>query len=119
MAKKHSKATKASIQIEVCEFVREVIAARTGESISIGARPEVDHRNDKAVEELWDALSRGYAVEHTRVESFEGQLANSARIERLLTPVKRRWPSVCLACCRRSTRARRWRFPWCARWPAN
>lgn len=79
-----------SLQDEVCEFVREIIAARTGEPISIASRPDLDYRNDKAVEELWDARSVGYAVEHTRVESFDGQLANIAKIKRLLSPVKER-----------------------------
>ncbi len=77
-----------SLEVEVCEFVREIIAARTGQPISIASRPELDHRNVKAVEELWDASSGGYAVEHTRVESFERQIANIAKIGRLLTPVK-------------------------------
>ena len=72
-----------SLEVEVCEFVREIIAARTGEPISIASRPELDHRNDKAVEQLWEALSLGYAVEHTRVESFERQIANITKIRRL------------------------------------
>lgn len=79
-----------SRQDEVCEFVREIIAARTGEPISIASRPDLEHRNDKAVEELWDAPSVGYAVEHTRVESFDGQLANIAKIKRLISPVQDR-----------------------------
>ena len=77
-----------SLEVEVCEFVREIIAARTGEPISIASRPELDHRNVEAVELLWDASSGGYAVEHTRVESFERQIANIAKILQLLTPVK-------------------------------
>lgn len=80
--------TSTSLQDEACEFVREIIAARAGEHIAIASRPELDHRSDKAVEQLWDAASRGYAVEHTRVESFERQLANIARVKRLLAPVK-------------------------------
>ncbi len=80
--------TSTSVQDEVCDFVREIIAARAGEQISITSRPELDHPNDKAVEQLWDAPSRGYAVEHTRIESFERQLANIAKIKRLVAPVK-------------------------------
>ena len=82
--------TRPSLQDEVITFVREIIAARTGEPISIASRPELDHRNAKAVEQLWEASLRGYAVEHTRVESFEGQIANDAKTDRLLTPVKKR-----------------------------
>jgi hypothetical protein len=77
-----------TVQNEICDFVREIITDRTGEEISVALRPEVIHRNVPAVEELWDALSRGYAVEHTRVESFERQIENIAKITRLLTPVR-------------------------------
>lgn len=93
-----------SLQDEVCEFAREIVAARAGEQISIESRPELDHRNDEAVEELWDAPSRRYAVEHTRVESFEGQIANIAKIQRLLTPVRDalagRLPGYCVLAVR-------------------
>jgi hypothetical protein len=75
-------------QDAVCAFVRDIIAARTNEKIEISARPDRDERNIPAVEELWESPTRRYAVEHTRVEAFEGQIANQARILRLLVPVK-------------------------------
>ena len=75
-------------QDEVCEFVREIISARTREPIALTERPDRERRDIKAVEELWESSSHRYAVEHTLIESFEGQLANLARIERLLVPVK-------------------------------
>ena len=75
---------------EVCSFVRQIIEARAGESVSISSEPDVERRNEEAVEELWDSPSLDYAVEHTQVESFEGQLANIERIKRLLSPVKDR-----------------------------
>ena len=50
----------AAVQNEICDFVREVLAARTGEAISVALRPEVVHRNAPAVEELWDSPSHGY-----------------------------------------------------------
>ena len=79
---------KRSNQDDACEFVREIVAVRTREPIALTYRPELEHRNIEAVEELWESSSRRYAVEHTLIESFEGQLANLAKIERLLVPVK-------------------------------
>jgi hypothetical protein len=38
--------------------------------------------------ELWESPTRPYAVEHTRIEDFAGQIANVVRIVRLLVPVK-------------------------------
>jgi len=75
-------------QDRVCAFVRNIIATRIGEVISISGRPESTHRNIPVVEELWTSSSHSYAIEHTRVESFEGQIANIKTIERLLVPVK-------------------------------
>jgi len=75
-------------QDDACEFVREIVSVRTGESIALTDRPDLEHRDIKAVEELWESSSRRYAVEHTLIESFEGQVANFAKIERLLVPVK-------------------------------
>ena len=64
-------------QEEVCSFVREIIAARTSEPVSISSRPDVEHRNDQAVEELWDAPSLGYAVEHTKSSPSNGSWRTS------------------------------------------
>jgi len=75
-------------EAEVLGFAREIVAARSAQQLTIVSRPEYDNRNDEAVEELWDGPSRQFAVEHTRIESFPGQIANEARIERLLVPVK-------------------------------
>jgi hypothetical protein len=54
-------------------------------------RPDRDERNLPAVEELWEWATRRYAIERTRVDAFEGQIANQARIVRLLVPVKIAW----------------------------
>src|SRR5437868_509929 len=78
----------ADLQDAVCEFVREIITSRTGETVDRTARPDVEHRDIEAVEELWESPTRRYAVEHTLIESFEGQRANFAKIQRLLFPVK-------------------------------
>jgi hypothetical protein len=44
---------------------------RTDETIEVTDRPEVDHGATPAVEERWASSSRHYAVEHTRLESFD------------------------------------------------
>ena len=79
---------RPSNQDQVCEFVREIVTARIGEAIALTGRPDRDHRDIKAVEELWESTHHRFAVEHTVIESFSGQLANIAKIERLLVPVK-------------------------------
>jgi uncharacterized protein (DUF2249 family) len=79
---------RPSNQDQVCEFVREVVTARIGEAIVLTGRPDREHRDIKAVEELWESTHHRFAIEHTVIESFGGQLANIAKIERLLVPVK-------------------------------
>jgi hypothetical protein len=37
---------------------------------------------------LWESATRRYVVEHTRLESFDGQIENEARLRRLMTPVR-------------------------------
>lgn len=76
------------VQDAVCAFAREILAARTGETIEVTDRPDVVHRSTAAVEELWASPSRRYAVEHTRLESFDGQIGNEARLSRLRVPVQ-------------------------------
>lgn len=75
-------------QDAVCASVREILAAQAGVPIGLTHRPDRDRRDIKAVEELWESEKHRYAVEHTLIESFDGQLANIAKIERLLVPVK-------------------------------
>ena len=72
------------VQDAVCAFVREIIEARTGEPIQVTDRPEVDHRSGEVVDERWESASHRYAVEHTRVESYDGQIENEARLSRLI-----------------------------------
>lgn len=76
------------IQDAVCAFVREIIAARTSETIDVVERPELLYRSIPAVEELWESPSRPYAVEHTRLEAYGGQIENEARLRRLIVPVR-------------------------------
>ena len=80
--------TKA--QDAVCAFAREILTARTGEAIEVTDRPEAVYRTIPVVEELWASSSHRYAVEHTRLESFDGQIGNEARFSRLMVPVRGR-----------------------------
>jgi len=75
-------------QDAICGFVRDIISARIGEKLEITARPEVDERNLPVVEELWDSPNHHYAIEHTRIEAFEGQIANQSKVAIFLAPVK-------------------------------
>jgi len=45
-------------ELLVCDFVREIIAARTGESIRVVESPDQVERTKKAVEQLWQSKSR-------------------------------------------------------------
>jgi hypothetical protein len=75
-------------QDDVCDFVREILSARSCEPLQVAARPDRVVRNGRAVEELWDGPSRRFAVEHTRIESFGGQFRNMAWIQKLVVPVR-------------------------------
>jgi hypothetical protein len=75
-------------QDAVCAFVREIIEARTGEPVRITDCPEQDYRSRKVVEERWESRSHRYAVEHTRLESYAGQIENEAKLRRLIVPVR-------------------------------
>ena len=79
---------RTDAQDAVCAFVREILSARTGETIVVTDRPEVVNRTVPVVEELWASASHRYAVEHTRVESYAGQIENEARLRRLILPVR-------------------------------
>jgi hypothetical protein len=72
----------------VCDFVREILEQRTGESLAISGFPDTENRPSQAVEQLWDGPSHRYAVEHTRIESYTRQIENNTQIERLLLPVR-------------------------------
>jgi hypothetical protein len=88
MQRSTSVQTKRARQDAVCRFARGILAARTGETIEVTARPELDNPGVPAVEELWASPTRRYAVEHTRIESYPGQIRNDARLGRLLGPVR-------------------------------
>ena len=77
-----------SVQDAVCRFARQIMEARTGEAIRVTDRPELVNRSVPAVEELWESASHRYAVEHTRLESYSGQIQNEAKLRQLILPVR-------------------------------
>jgi hypothetical protein len=81
-------------QDAVCQFARRILAARTGEHMEVTHRPEMVDRNSETVEELWASEHHHYAVEHTRLESFAGQIANQELMRRLMLPVREALASV-------------------------
>lgn len=80
--------------LEVCEFVREILAVRTGEPIRVTSEPEKDRRDIAAVEQMWGSASFRYAVEHTQIEAFDGQIHLEATVLRLLTPIRNAFCNV-------------------------
>ena len=79
----------SNVQDAVCAFVREIVEARTSENVGVTERPELVHRRIPAVEELLESASHRYAVEHTRLELYGGQL-EGARLGQLIVPVRER-----------------------------
>jgi hypothetical protein len=79
---------RTDLQDIVCTFVRQILAYRSGEPIAVTARPDLTNRSIPAVEELWESASHRYAVEHTRLESYDGQIENEAKLRRLTLPVR-------------------------------
>jgi hypothetical protein len=72
----------------VCEFAMTILAARVGEALQLVEKPDRRERNKRAVDQLWHGRTTRFAVEHTRLESFEGQIANEAHLGRLIVPVR-------------------------------
>lgn len=76
------------LQDAVCAFVRQILSSRSGEAITVTARPDATNRSIPAVEELWESASHRYAAEHTRLESYGGQIESEAKLGRLMLPVR-------------------------------
>ena len=79
-----------NFQESVCTFAREIISSRTGETIEPTERPDQQkqNRNVRSPDESRASPSRRYVVEHTRLESYEGQIDNHEKLQRLLLPVR-------------------------------
>jgi hypothetical protein len=72
----------------ICDFVRNVLSVATGERIEVTEQPDGERRLTKEVEELWASSNHRFAIEHTLLESFVGQLTDDAKFVKLVAPVE-------------------------------
>ena len=70
-----------------CDAVVKVLERRTGEERTDLSRP--DTGDDPPVELRLKLGSRKYAIEHTQLEAFEGQVATGVSLGQLTSPVTR------------------------------
>lgn len=75
-------------QTAVCNFIRAILADATRAGIKVTARPDIQERKKKGVEELWASELHRFAIEHTLVESFPGQTEDGAKFKKLIVPVE-------------------------------
>jgi hypothetical protein len=72
----------------VCDFVRSILSAESGTAVEITAYPDREGRPGKNVEQLWESKTHAFAIEHTLVESFVGQLTDDAKFDKLIAPIE-------------------------------
>lgn len=76
-------------EVELCERVIAMLAARLGTALDITERPDQDERNEEAVEMVCSSGSgQSFALEHTRIESFGGQIGDGYAFSGLLEPLE-------------------------------
>jgi len=63
------------------------IGKLTGETLTTFSRPEARERRRKTVDLLAQGSSSKYAIEHTRIESFDGQILDNYQFSDLLGPI--------------------------------
>jgi hypothetical protein len=71
-----------------CDTVRLCLQERLATNIVIVDEPDKVERRLEAVEEVWESAVGRYAVEHTRVEAFEGQIRDDAAFLELVGPLE-------------------------------
>src|SRR5688572_11869126 len=72
----------------VCDFVRSILSVAVGAPLTVTGQPDREDRSRKSVEELWAAGANGFAIEHTLLESFVGQLDDDAKFVKLIAPLE-------------------------------
>jgi hypothetical protein len=73
----------------ICDVVMRQLERRIGESLIVKERPDRVERRREAVELVCESTSgRSFALEHTRIESFEGQIAGGRAFLKLLEPLE-------------------------------
>jgi hypothetical protein len=79
----------ANRQDSVCSAARRLFSEKLGEPVDIESRPDLEVRGAQAVEEIWRSQSgHRYAVEHTRVEAFRGQILDDRKFTDLIAPLE-------------------------------
>ncbi len=74
---------------QLCKAAMRLVADRRGEWIVRAQPVDVVVREKPAVEWVFDTPSVGFAVEHTRIESFASQITEAKLFSQLLGPLER------------------------------
>ena len=72
----------------VCDFVRRILSAESDTGLEITDYPDREDRSGKSVEQRWASKTHRFAIEHTLVESFVGQLTDDAKFVKLIAPIE-------------------------------
>lgn len=72
----------------VCDFIRKILSVATGADIEVTGLPDRQRRSTQEVEELWASPIHQFAIEHTLLESFVGQLDDDAKFMKLFAPLE-------------------------------
>ena len=72
----------------ICAAVHRFLNERLGEQLIERDRPDQRDRHNKAVELVLQSSKRSYAIEHTRIESFAGQIKDGVIFEALVEPLE-------------------------------
>lgn len=76
-------------EVELCERVIAMLAARLRMELEVTEHPDRDERNEEAVEMVCGSASgQSFALEHTRIESFGGQIGDGYAFSGLLEPLE-------------------------------
>jgi hypothetical protein len=77
----------ADYEKSIIEAVVAFLEKQFGEPLTSLRWHDKEVRNSKAVELLADGPTRGFAIEHTRLNSFEGQIGDDAQLIEKLWPI--------------------------------
>jgi ribosomal protein S9 len=91
--RKADSVTEPKNERAVCLGALRFLGDRRGEQIQVLEEPDRVERRQQAVEMVAASDSARFVVEHTRVESFEGQIADGKRLDDLLGRLETALPS--------------------------
>jgi hypothetical protein len=78
----------------VCQHVIDYMARRTGLTMRVTCRPDHEHREVEAVEVLFESSESRYALEHTRIEAFGGQIAADEKFLAFFVPLGKQFAKL-------------------------